>query len=45
MERTLKQEKKINKALLEISKIQKEYSDKKIAHILEDVKKELNCLL
>ena len=45
MKRTLKQEKKMEKVLSEISKIQKEYSDKKIANILEDVKKELKCLI
>ncbi len=45
MKRTLKQEKKIDKVLSELSKIQKESSDKKIANILENIKKELNCLV
>ncbi len=44
MERTLKQEKKIEKVLFELTKIQKNYSDEKIANILESIKKELNCL-
>ena len=45
MKRTLNQEKKIEKALSELTKIQKEYSDKQIANVLEDIKKELNCLV
>ena len=45
MKRTLNQEKKIEKVLSELTKIQKDYSDKKIANILESIKKELNCLL
>ena len=45
MKRTLNQEKKIEKVLSELTKIQKDYSDKKIANILECIKKELNCLL
>ena len=45
MKRTLKQEKKIDKVLSELNKIQKESSDKKIADILENIKKELNCLV
>lgn len=39
MKRTLKQEKKIDKVLSELNKIQKESSDKKIADILENIKK------
>ena len=39
MKRMLKQNKKIAKILSQITKIQKEYSDKQIAIILEDVKK------
>ena len=45
MKRTLKQEEKIQKALIELTKIQKNYSDKQIANVLENVKKELNCLV
>ena len=45
MKRTLNQEKKIEKALSELTKIQKEYSDKQIANVLEDIKKELNGLV
>ena len=45
MKRTLNQEKKIEKVLLELTKIQKEYSDKQIANVLENIKKELNCLV
>ena len=45
MKRTLNQEKKIEKALSELTKIQKDYSDKQIASVLESVKKELSCLV
>ena len=45
MKRMYNQEKKIEKVLLELSKIQKNSSDKKVASILESVKKELNCLV
>ncbi len=45
MKRTLNQEKKIEKILSELTKIQKEDSDKQIATILENIKKELNCLV
>lgn len=45
MKRMLNQEKRIEKVLSEISKIEKEYSDKEIAKILETIKKELNCLV
>ena len=45
MKRTLNQEKKIEKALAEFTKIQKDYSDKQIANVLETIKKELNCLV
>jgi hypothetical protein len=44
MKRTLNQEQQIEKILSEISKIQTTSSDKKIARILENIKKELNCL-
>ena len=45
MKRTLNQEKKIEEILLELTKIQKDYTDNEIASILENVKKELNCLV
>ena len=45
MKRTLNQEKKIEKALAELTKIQKDYSDKQIANVLETIKKELNFLV
>ena len=45
MKRTLNQEKKIEKVLSELTKIQKSYSDQQIANVLENIKKELNCLV
>lgn len=45
MKRTLNQEKKIEKVLFELTKIQKNHSDKEIADVLENIKKELNCLV
>ena len=45
MKRTLNQEEKINKVLSELTKIQKNYSDKQISNVLENIKKELNCLV
>ena len=45
MKRTLNQEKKITKVLAELTKIQNDYSDKQIANVLENIKKELNCLI
>ncbi len=45
MNKTLKQEKKIEKLLIELTKIQQDYSDKQINKVLEGIKKELNCLL
>ena len=45
MKRMLSQEKKIEKILSELTKIQSNYSDKEIANVLENVKKELNCLV
>ncbi len=45
MKRMLNQEKKIEKALYELTKIQKNYSDKEIANVLENVKKELRYLV
>lgn len=45
MKRMLNQEKRIQHILSELSKIEKESSDKKVANILETIKKELNCLV
>ena len=45
MKRMLNQEKKIEEILLELTKIQKDSSDKQISSILEEIKKELNCLV
>ena len=45
MKRTLNQEKKITKVLAELTKIQKDYSGKQVASVLENIKKELNCLI
>lgn len=45
MKRTLNQEQQIVKILSELTKIQTRFSDEKIASILENVKKELNCLV
>ncbi len=45
MKRMFNQEKRINKVLSELTKIQKNYSDKQIANVLESIKKELNCLV
>lgn len=45
MKRMLNQEKTIGQILLELTKIQKDSSDKKVANILEAIKKELNCLV
>ena len=45
MKRTLNQEKRIEKVLLELTMIQKEYSDKQVANVLENIKKELNSLV
>ncbi len=45
MKRTLNQEKKIEKVLFELTKIQKSYSDEKIADVLETIKNELNDLV
>ena len=45
MKRTLNQENKIKKVLLELTKIQTNYSDEQVANVLENIKKELNCLV
>ena len=45
MKRMSNQEKTIEHVLSELAKIEKTSSDKKVAQILESVKKELNCLV
>ncbi|MFR5683727.1 MAG: putative DNA-binding protein [Clostridia bacterium] len=45
MRKTLNQEMQIEKILSELSKIQETSSDKKVANILNHVRKELNCLV
>ncbi len=45
MKKTLNQERKIQEVLSELTKIQKDYSDKQVATILDSIKKELNCLV
>lgn len=45
MKRMSNQEKTIEHVLLELSKIEKTSSDKKVAQILETIRKELDCLV
>ena len=45
MKRMLNQEKWIEKALSELTKIQKDSSDKQVVSVLESIKKELNYLV
>lgn len=45
MKRMLNQEKRIEKVLVELTKIQKDYSDKQISNVLENIKKELKSLV
>lgn len=45
MKRMLNQEKTIEHILFELSKITNEDSDKRVTKILDNVKKELNCLV
>ena len=45
MKRMSNQEKTIEHVLSELTKIERTSSDKKVAQILETVKKELNCLV
>lgn len=45
MRKTINQEKQIQHILLNLNKIEKDTSDKQISNILEQVKKELNCLV
>ena len=45
MKKTVTQEQKIQAVLSELTKIQVSSSDRKIANILDGIKKELNCLV
>ena len=45
MKKTISQEQKIQAILSELTKIQVNSSDKKVANILDSIKKELNCLV
>lgn len=45
MKKTINQEKQIETILLNLNKIQKNSSDKQVTRILEEIKKELNCLV
>lgn len=45
MKKTLTQEQKIQSILSELTKIQANSSDRKVANILDSIKKELNCLV
>lgn len=45
MKKTLEQEEKISIILSELTKIQKEYSDKQVAKVLKHIQQELNCLI
>ena len=45
MKKTMNQEKKIQDILSELTKIKADFSDKQVAMILDEVKKELNCLV
>ncbi len=45
MEKTMIQEQKISDIIAKITKIKSNSSDKKVQHILEEVKADLNCLV
>lgn len=45
MKKTINQEKQIQNILVNLNKIQKDSSDEKVTSILEEVRKELNCLV
>lgn len=45
MEKTMIQEQKISDIIAKITKIKANSSDKKVQHILEEVKADLNCLV
>ncbi len=45
MKKTMNQEKQIENILSQLNKIHEDSSDEKVNNILEEVKKELNCLV
>ena len=45
MKKTMNQEKQIEHILAQLNKIHEDSSDEKVNNILEEVKKELNCLV
>lgn len=45
MKKTINQEKQVQQILFNLNKIQKDSSDKKVANILEEIRKELSCLV
>ena len=45
MRKTINQEKQIQNNLINLNKIQKDSSDKQVTSILEEIRKELNCLV
>ena len=45
MKKTINQEKLVENILSQLNKIQKDSSDKKVNNILEEIRKELNCLV
>ena len=45
MKKTINQEQRIQQVLLNLTKIEKDSSDKQVISILESIKKELNCLV
>ena len=45
MKKTINQEQKIQQVLFNLTKIEKDSSDKQVISILESIKKELNCLV
>lgn len=45
MKKTINQEKQIESILLHLNKIQKDSSDKQVTNILEEIRKELSCLV
>ena len=45
MKKTINQEKLIQHILVNLNKIQKDSSDKQVTSILEEIRKELNCLV
>jgi len=45
MEKTIIQEQKISEIIAKITKIKAKSSDRKVQHILEEVRAELNCLV